>query len=190
MSDNINERFSTEEVKKRVEHITAGLKEGLKKLPSGRASLEMLDSIDVTTSDGAKQRIKHIASVKVLDSRTLALTPYNQHDKSLLGQISEGISKSALRLNSQISANEVVVKLSENTEERKRELMRAAHQEGEAKKRELRDLRQKYTNTKTLKTYSTSEDEQQRLKKDLDKAFKDGELEIVKLVDAKAKDFQ
>lgn len=178
---------SNNEIKDKIDHIVLSLKEILKRLPSGRASTELLDGIDITTNYG-KQRIKHIASVKVVDVRTLSILPFDQHHKSLLGQISESISNGTLKLNAQVSGNEVIVKLSDNTAERNQELKRATTQEGESKKQELRDLRHKYTNTKTLKAFSASEDEQQRRKKDLEKLFKEGDNATIKLVEDKLKD--
>jgi ribosome recycling factor len=179
---------SAQEIKSEVDRLVDWFKTSLRKFPSGRANTEMLSGIDVTTNSG-KQRIAFVSSISVIDARTLSVKPYDQQDKALLGQISESIATSPLKLNCHVSTNEVIVKLSENSEARKQELVRAVRQDAEAKKHDLRNLRSKYTNKKTLKEYSASEDDQYRRKHELDKVFGDAESAIDRLVAGKIADF-
>src|SRR5437763_1171324 len=66
------------------------------KLRTGRASSGLLDTVRVTYAEGSILPLKHIATISVLDARTLKVTPW---DKSQITAINKSILNAGLELN-------------------------------------------------------------------------------------------
>lgn len=159
------------------------LQSSLSMLPSGRITPEMLDTIQVVTSHGARLPVKGVASIAVMDQLTLKVTPFDRGDKSMLGALLEGVLKSSIGLNAYVEGSDVLVKLSECSEERKNELRRAVKKEGDACKEVVRNIRHEYM--KQIQRDCASKDEQKRLGDGIDKLVKDYGKKIDELVAAK-----
>jgi ribosome recycling factor len=164
------------------------LQSHLNLLPSGRASPELLDTMQVTTSYGGKMPIRGVASTVALDKITLKVTPFDKTDKSLTGAIVEGVSKSTIGLTAYVEGAEVIVKLSEHSSERKKELKRAAQEEGEKTKRHIRDIR--HDCLKNAEKEIVAEDEKYRLRDDLNELVKKYCKDADALVAEKARLFE
>lgn len=171
------------EVKQKFEAGLARLRSNLSMLPSGRITPEMLDTIQVVTSHGAKLPVRGVASIAVMDQLTLKVTPFDRGDKSVLGAILEGVLKSSIGLGAYVEGSDVLVKLSECSEERKNELRRAVKKEGDACKEVVRGIRHDYMK-QVQKDYG-SKDEQKRLGDGIDKLVKEYGKKIDEMVTAK-----
>ncbi len=163
-----------EDIKKdtkiRMRKSLDALQNELKKIRTGRAHPSLLEHVQVDYY-GSQVPISQAANVKVEDARTLAVTPF---DKSMTGTIEKAIMTSDLGLNP-TSAGEVIrIPLPPLTEERRRDLGRVVHQEGENAKIAIRNIRRDAnTSLKELeKEKEISEDEERR-----------GETEVQQITD-------
>ena len=163
-----------EDIKKdtkiRMRKSLDALRNELKKIRTGRAHPSLLEHVQVDYY-GSQVPISQAANVKVEDARTLAVTPF---DKSMTGTIEKAITTSDLGLNP-TSAGEVIrIPLPPLTEERRRDLGRVVHQEGENAKIAIRNIRRDAnTSLKELeKEKEISEDEERR-----------GETEVQQITD-------
>ncbi|NRB72374.1 MAG: ribosome recycling factor [Xanthomonadales bacterium] len=163
-----------EDIKKdtkiRMRKSLDALRNELKKIRTGRAHPSLLEHVQVDYY-GSQVPISQAANVKVEDARTLAVTPF---DKSMTGTIEKAIMTSDLGLNP-TSAGEVIrIPLPPLTEERRRDLGRVVHQEGENAKIAIRNIRRDAnTSLKELeKEKEISEDEERR-----------GETEVQQITD-------
>lgn len=113
------------------------LKADLGKLRTGRAHPGLLDQVRVDYY-GTKSPLSQVANISVSDARTLTVAPF---DKSMLSAIEKAIRESDLGLNPAAAGQVLRVPLPALTEERRRELAKHAHKEGENAKIAIRNVR-------------------------------------------------
>ena len=132
----------------------------LVKIRTGRAHPSLLEHITVDYY-GSEVPLNQAANVAVDDARTLAITPF---DKSMVQEIEKAIMKSDLGLNPVTAGVAIRVPLPPLTEERRRELGKVVHAEGEATKVAIRNIRRDANSTiKDLeKEKEISEDDERR----------------------------
>ena len=70
-----------------------------------------------------KQPLKNIATVSVLDTQTLSISPF---DRSLIADISRGIGAANLGLTPQDQGESILINIPPLTEDRRRELVKVA----------------------------------------------------------------
>ncbi len=104
------------------------LKADLAKVRTGRAHTGLLDNIAVDYY-GTPMPIPKVASVSLLDARTLGVSPW---EKKMLGVMEKAIRESDLGLNPATQGDVVRVPMPSLTEERRRELIKVVKHEGEA----------------------------------------------------------
>ena len=174
------------ELKKVTEH----LKNEFAKLQVGRANPALVDDISVSAY-GNHQPLKNCASVSVLDAQTLSISPW---DKSLLRDISKGISDSGIGLNPQDNGESITLRIPPMTEDRRRDLTKFAKKMSEEAKVSVRNIRQDHlkriTNAKNAKEISEdiAKQNENDLQKQVDAATKSidemlshKEVEIMKI---------
>ena len=104
---------------------------------TGRASTALLDHLQVDYY-GSMTPLNQAATVAVGDARTLTVTPW---EKSMVPVIEKAIMQSDLGLNP-VTAGEVIrIPLPPMTEERRREMVKLVHHEGETGKIAIRNIR-------------------------------------------------
>jgi ribosome recycling factor len=113
------------------------LRHELAKIRTGRAHPSLLEHVHVDYY-GSEVPISQAASVAVEDSRTLSVTPW---DKSMVQAIEKAILKSDLGLNPATAGQVIRIPLPPLTEERRRELGKVVHHEGENTKIAIRNIR-------------------------------------------------
>jgi ribosome recycling factor len=121
----------------RMQKSVEALKTDLGKIRTGRAHAGLLDHIKVDYY-GAKTPINQVANISVSDARTLTVSPF---DKTAMQAIDKAIRESDLGLNPAASGTVLRVPLPSLTEERRKELGKLVHKEGEAAKIAIRNVR-------------------------------------------------
>ena len=113
------------------------LRHGLVKVRTGRASTGLVDSIKVVAY-GSEVPLSQVASVAVADARSLVITPW---DKGMVGAVERGIRESNLGLNPIIDGQNLRIPLPELNEERRKSLVKVAHDYAEKAKVAIRHVR-------------------------------------------------
>ena len=113
------------------------LRHELAKIRTGRAHPSLLEHVHVDYY-GSEVPIGQAASVTVEDARTLSVTPW---DKSMVPLIEKAILTSDLGLNPTTAGQVIRIPLPPLTEERRKDLGRVVHQEGENAKIAIRNIR-------------------------------------------------
>ncbi|MEE4174368.1 MAG: ribosome recycling factor [Xanthomonadales bacterium] len=136
------------------------LRAELAKIRTGRAHPSLLEHVQVDYY-GSEVPISQAANVVVEDARTLAVTPF---DKSMTGTIEKAIMTSDLGLNPTTAGTVIRIPLPPLTEERRRDLGRVVHQEGENAKIAIRNIRRDANTSakELLKEKEISEDDERR----------------------------
>lgn len=131
----MQEVFRESEIKMKhaVEHFHAELKQ----LRTGRASPAVLESVMVDYY-GTPTPISQTANLAVSDAALLTVQPW---DPSLIGAIEKAILKANLGLNPSNDGKVIRVPIPQPTEERRKELVRQAHDMAEATRNTVRQAR-------------------------------------------------
>ena len=113
------------------------LRHELAKIRTGRAHPSLLEHVHVDYY-GSEVPIGQAASVTAEDARTLSVTPW---DKSMVKVIEKAILTSDLGLNPNTAGQVIRIPLPPLTEERRKDLGRIVHQEGENAQLAIRKIR-------------------------------------------------
>ncbi|MFL6646962.1 MAG: ribosome recycling factor [Sulfurifustaceae bacterium] len=181
---------SLDQIKKDAEARMAksveALKADLGKIRTGRAHAGLLDHVRVDYY-GTKTPLNQLATISTADARTLTVTPY---DKGAMGAIEKAIRESDLGLNPAAAGQTLRVPLPALTEERRRELTKHVHKEGENAKIAIRNVRRDSNQhlKEQLKKKLITEDEDKRAEDAVQKMTDRFIGEVDKLVAAKEKE--
>ena len=141
------------------------LRHELAKIRTGRAHPSLLEHVHVDYY-GSEVPIGQAASVTVEDARTLSVTPW---DKSMVSVIEKAILKSDLGLNPATAGQVIRIPLPPLTEERRRDLTKVVHNEGEQAKIAIRNIRRDANHNikELLKEKEISEDDERKAEQDI-----------------------
>ncbi|AFC71646.1 ribosome recycling factor [Rickettsia australis] len=109
----------------------------LKGLRTGRASVNLLDSVTVEAY-GSKMLLSQVASLSTPDARTINVQVW---DKSMVSSVEKGITIANLGLTPATDGQLIRLPIPALTEERRKELVKLAHKYGEDTKISLRNIR-------------------------------------------------
>ena len=158
------------------------LRHTLTKIRTGRATSALVNHIKVNYY-GSDMPLEQVASVAVTDARTLTISPW---EKPMVSAVEKAIINSDLGLTPNTAGTTIRINIPALTEERRKELSKVVHGEGEDAKVAIRNIRRD-ANQQTkdlLKEKKITEDEATRqddeVQKMTDKAIKDVD-EVVKL---------
>jgi len=153
------------DTKVRMTKSLDALRRELAKIRTGRAHPSLLEHVHVDYY-GNEVPIGQAASVAVEDARTLAVTAW---DKSMVPVIEKAILTSDLGLNPNTAGNVIRIPLPPLTEERRVELGKVVHHEGENAKIAIRNIRRDANNhiKELLKEKEISEDDDRRAEQDI-----------------------
>jgi ribosome recycling factor len=137
----------------------------LAKIRTGRAHPSLLEHVQVEYY-GSMVPVSQAANVTVEDARTLAVTAW---DKTMVPLIEKAILSSDLGLNPTTAGNVIRIPLPPLTEERRVELGKVVHHEGENAKIAIRNIRRDANHhcKELLKEKEISEDEDRRAEQDI-----------------------
>lgn len=168
--------------KEKMEKSIDALKGDLNALRAGRANPSMLDRIMVDYY-GTMTPVPQMASVAAPEPRTLTIQPW---DVSALPLVEKAIMESDLGLNPSNDGKLIRLSIPQLTEERRKELSKLAHKEGENAKVAVRNIRrhgnQELKNQE--KSNELTEDDLKDFEKDLQKLTD----EYIKKIDAMVKE--
>ncbi len=135
MSDEVTQSIAQAEdlMKKAINHLEAELV----KVRAGKANPQMLDGISVDYY-GSPMPINQVGNISVMDARTITIQPW---EKNMLQPIERAIIASNIGLNPQNDGNLIRLFLPPLTEERRKELVKRCHGEGEHAKVAVRNIR-------------------------------------------------
>ena len=122
---------------KRMEGAISSLKNDLAGLRTGRASASLLDPVMVEAY-GQSMPINQVGTVNVPEARMVSVQVW---DKSMVGAVEKAIRDSGLGLNPVVDGQNLRIPLPELNEERRRELVKIAHQYAENAKVAIRHVR-------------------------------------------------
>ncbi|NDW04225.1 ribosome recycling factor [Jiella pacifica] len=125
------------ELKRRMEGAITSLKSDLAALRTGRASANLLDPITVEAY-GTQMPLNQVANVSVPEPRMVAVSVW---DKQMVGKVERAIRESHLGLNPITDGTTLRIPLPELNEERRKELVKVAHQYAEAARVAARHVR-------------------------------------------------
>src|SRR5215203_4455234 len=157
--------LAEDSMQKAINHLEVELA----KIRAGKANPQMLDGIMVDYY-GAPTPINQIANITVLDARTISIQAW---EKNMLQPIERGIIAANIGVNPQNDGVNIRLFLPPLTEERRRDLVKKCHGEGEHSKVSIRNIRRDaIEHIKRLQKNGLSED-----------ATKDAEANVQGLTD-------
>jgi ribosome recycling factor len=141
------------------------LRHELAKIRTGRAHPSLLEHVHVDYY-GSDVPIGQAANVVVEDARTLCVTPW---DKAMVQAIEKAILTSDLGLNPSTAGQAIRIPLPPLTEQRRRELGKVVHHEGENAKIAIRNIRRDANHgiKELLREKEISEDDERRAEQDI-----------------------
>ena len=152
-------------MKKAINHLETELV----KIRAGKANPQMLDGI-VVDYYGSPMPINQVANISIMDARTLSIQPW---EKNMLQPIERAIIAANIGINPQNDGNLIRLFLPPLTEERRKELVKKCHGEGEQSKVAIRNIRRDaIEHIKKLQKNGLSED-----------AAKDAEADVQQVTD-------
>ncbi|MFD2239011.1 ribosome recycling factor [Aureimonas populi] len=125
------------ELKRRMEGAITSFKGDLAGLRTGRASASLLDPITVDAY-GSQMSISQVANISVPEARMLSVSVW---DKSMVGAVERAIRDSNLGLSPVSDGTTLRISLPELNEQRRKELVKVAHQYGESARVAARHVR-------------------------------------------------
>ncbi len=125
--------LTEDSMKKAISHLEAELT----KIRAGKANPQMLDGI-VVDYYGSPTPINQVGNISIMDARTITIQPW---EKNMLQPIERAIINSNIGINPQNDGNQIRLFLPPLTEERRRELVKRSHGEGEHAKVAIRNIR-------------------------------------------------
>lgn len=151
----------------RMQKSIVSLDEAFKKIRTGRAHPDILDSVQVSYY-GSDTPLSQLANVTVEEGRSLIISPW---EKSMIGEIEKAIMKSDLGLNPSNNGDTIRVPMPPLTEETRKEYTKQAKSEAENARIAIRNIRRDANSDfKELeKEKEISEDEQHRAEEQVQK---------------------
>jgi ribosome recycling factor len=135
MSDELNiiRELAQENMDKAISHLETELV----KVRAGKANPNLVEGI-VVDYYGTPTPVSQIGNVSVADARTLTIQPW---EKNMLQPIERAIIAANIGINPQNDGNMIRLFMPPLTEERRKELVKRSHGEGEHSKVAIRNIR-------------------------------------------------
>jgi ribosome recycling factor len=125
------------EYEERMAFAVEAHKDELARLRTGRASLTLVDGITVEYY-GAQTPLNQVASLSVPEPTTIMIAPW---EPKVLADIERALLKSNLGLTPNNDGKVIRLSIPALTEERRRELVKIAHDDAEQARNEIRQIR-------------------------------------------------
>lgn len=169
-----------------MNHAVDRLKKELARVRAGRANPALLDQVKID-SYGTQVPLKQAATVSVGDARLLVVKPY---DRNNIASIERAINNSQLGLNASNDGVIVRVPIPALTEERRKQLVKQAHDAGEDARISIRQARRDANDIlkKAEKDKEISEDDRDRGLGNIEDLTKAKVKEVAEIVGKKEKE--
>ena len=181
-----SEQARLDQIKKesqaRMHKSIDALRHDLGKVRTGRASTALVEHLKISYY-GSDMPLSQVASIAVTDARSLTITPW---EKGMVAAVEKAIYASDLGLTPNTAGTVIRINLPALTEERRKELSKHVHGEGENAKVAIRNIRRDANQhvKELLKDKTITEDQERRCEDEIqkltDKAIKDVD-EVVKV---------
>src|SRR6185369_10283825 len=134
MAEDIASIIDTAEdhMKKAIGHLEVELV----KIRAGKANPQMVDGITVDYY-GSPMPLNQVANISVMDARTLSIQPW---EKNMLQPIEKAIIAANIGIHPQNDGNIIRLFLPPLTEERRKDLVKKCHGEGEPSRVAIRNI--------------------------------------------------
>ncbi|MDF2379412.1 MAG: ribosome recycling factor [Candidatus Gracilibacteria bacterium] len=117
-----------------IKHLTVEFS----KISAGRASTSMVDEM-LVKAYGQEQPMKNVAAISTPDPGTILINPW---DKAVLADVEKAIrDRTDMGFNPTNDGTSIWIKLPQATEDRRKELVKVAHQKAEESKISIRNAR-------------------------------------------------
>jgi len=186
----VSTEFNEKNYSSKMDKSIQSLKKDISTLRTGRANVNMLDTIKVDVY-GQQMPIDQLATINVPEARLISVQVW---DKANTNLIESAIQKSDLGINPQIDGQTLRLRIPDLTEERRKEFIKILKNMGEKGKVSIRNIRREANEDlkKKLKDKIISEDENKNFEKiiqkltdknieDIDKILQDKEKEIIQI---------
>ncbi|MFM7027235.1 MAG: ribosome recycling factor [Chakrabartia sp.] len=174
------------DIERRMHGAVESLKSDLGGLRTGRANTALLDPIQVEVY-GAMMPLNQVATVSAPEPRLLSVQVW---DKSNVTPVEKAIRSAGLGINPMVDGQNIRLPIPDMTEERRKELVKLAHQYAEKAKIAARNVRR--DGNDALKTdekkKEISEDDRKRLEAEVQKITDSTIAEIDAALAAKEKE--
>ncbi|ALE03895.1 ribosome recycling factor [Bartonella ancashensis] len=170
----------TDDLKRRMEGAVSAFRHELSGLRTGRASASLLEPLTVEAY-GSVVPIKQVANISVPEPRMLLVSVW---DKTMVGAVERSIRECSLGLNPIVDGMNLRIPLPELNEERRKELVKIAHQYAEQARVATRHVRRDgMDNLKKLeKEGEISQDESRSLSEKVQKLTDETITDIDKIL--------
>jgi len=158
----------TKDCRTAMEKSFEASKREMASIRTGKATVNLLDTVRVEAY-GQQMPINQVASISAPEPRLLTVTPW---DKGLVSPVEKALRESDLGLNPQTQSGVIRVPLPALNEQRRKELVKVVHKLAEEARIAIRHARTA-ARDQLKKLEKTSEDEQKRAEKDLQKMHDD-----------------
>ena len=182
MSSEFNEKNYSSKMDKSIN----SLKKDISTLRTGRANINMLDTIKVDVY-GQLMPINQLSTVSVPEARLISIQVW---DKGNINLIESAIQKSELGINPQTDGQMIRLRIPDLTEERRKELIKVLKNMGEKGKIAVRNIRREANEElkKKLKDKVISEDQNKNFEKNIQKITDNSIDNIDKILTNKEKE--
>ena len=163
----MSSEFSDKNYLLKMDKSIQSLKKDISTLRTGRANINMLDTIKVDVY-GQLMPINQVATVSAPEARLITIQVW---DKANINLVESTIQKSELGINPQIDGQMIRLRIPDLTEERRKDLIKILKNMGEKTKIAIRNIRREANEDlkKKLKEKEISEDENKNFEKNIQK---------------------
>lgn len=178
--------YNKDDIKRRMDGAINALQKELSGLRTGRASVNLLDSVIVDLY-GSRMPINQVGTVSVPESRMLNVQVW---DASAVKSVEKAIRDSGLGLNPMPDGNNIRIPVPDLNEERRKELTKIAGKYAEGARIAVRSVRKDGMDSlkKMQKDSDISEDDQKRLSEDVQELTDDSTKKIDDMLKNKEQD--
>lgn len=161
-------------VSQSMQKVLEVIKSDLSTVRTGRAAPSLVENIMVNAYGGTtKLRVLELAHVTSSDPQTLVITPF---DPTITDEIQKGIMEARVGLNPVVDGQIIRISIPPLSEERRKDLIHLVNQKLEGGRIQIRQVR--HEAMEELKKQNLSEDEENRLEKEIQKLTDDSIAEI------------
>jgi len=183
MNDEVQEviKEAKDKMKKSVDHLS----NELARIRAGKANPRILDGVYVDYY-GASTPLYQVANIGTPDAKTITIQPW---DKNVIDNVEKAIMDSNLGLNPQNDGELIRLNIPPLTEERRKDLVKQVHNEGENAKVSIRNARRDANEKlKKMKNEGTPEDETKRAEEEVQKLTDEHGKKVDEVMEAKEKE--
>lgn len=153
------------EARSRMQKAYEVMHQDFSSVRSGKANSSLVENIMISAYGGAeKLRVIELATISIQDPHTIIVSPF---DNSIIGEIVKGIQDAKVGLSPILESELIRINLPPLTEERRLEFVKLIHQKAENGRVMIRQVRQEAMNDAKRAGATFSEDEVDRVEKEV-----------------------